>query len=174
MVNGNVLTEAIVNTPGGGSSRNVRRADVVAGVNPFLTTADKRIYLNPAAFSIPQPGTFGNMGRNALPGPPLQQFDLTLHKKIEINEKTNLQFRAEVYNILNHTNFSNPAATLGAGLPSGYTDPANASGLGGIQPGVPFTASAAGGAFGRFSSTVANTVGLGAQRQIQMSLRLSF
>jgi hypothetical protein len=175
VVNGTVRTEAIINTPGGGSSRNVRRADVVAGVNPFLTAADKRVYLNPAAFSIPQPGTFGNMGRNALAGPSMQQFDLTLHKRVQIDEKTNLQFRAEIYNILNHANFLNPPATLSAGLPSGYTDPANATGLGSsIQPGQAFTASAAGGAFGRLNSTVANTVGLGAQRQIQLSLRLNF
>lgn len=55
-----------------------------------------------------------------------------------------------------------------------YTDAANATGLGGVQPGQSFTASATGGAFGRMSSTVANTVGLGAQRQIGLSMRLNF
>ena len=174
VVNGQVMTDAIINVPGGGSSRNVRRADVVAGVNPFITGADKRVYLNPAAFAIPQPGTFGNMGRNALPGPDLSQLDLTLHKRFPITEKVNLQFRAEIYNLFNHANLSNPAATLSAGLPGSYADPAGATGLGGIQPGQSFTASAAGGAFGRITSTVANTVGVGAQRQIQLSLRLNF
>ena len=86
VVGGQVMTEAIINVPGGGSSRNVRRADVVAGVSPFITGADKRVYLNPAAFSIPQPGTFGNMGRNALAGPDLSQFDLTLHKRLILTE----------------------------------------------------------------------------------------
>ncbi len=174
VVNGQVMTDAIVNVPGGGASRNVRRADVVAGVNPFITGDDKRVYLNPAAFSIPQPGAFGNMGRNALAGPDLSQFDLTLHKRINLNERLNLQFRGEIYNLFNRANFNTPPATLSAGLPASYTDPAGATGLGGIQPGKSFTASAAGGAFGRMSSTVANTVGLGAQRQIQLSLRLNF
>jgi hypothetical protein len=174
VVNGQVMTDAIINVPGGGASRNVRRADVVAGVDPFITGADKRQYLNPAAFSIPQPGTFGNMGRNALAGPGLSQFDLTLHKRIKLTEKVSLQFRGEIYNLFNRANFNNPPATLSAGLPGSYTDPANATGLGGIQPGKSFTASAAGGAFGLINSTVANTVGLGAQRQIQLSLRLNF
>jgi hypothetical protein len=174
LASGQVVTEAIINTPGGGASRNVRRADVVAGVDPFITGADKRIYLNPAALSIPQPGTFGNMGRNALAGPGLSQFDLTLHKRMVLTEKVNLQFRAELYNLFNRANFANPPATLSAGLPGSYSDAANATGLGGIQPGKPYTASAAGGAFGVMNSTVANTVGLGAQRQIQLSLRLNF
>jgi len=137
--------------------------------------ADKKVYLNPAAFLIPQPGTFGNLGRNAYVGPGLAQFDLTLHKRLPITEKVNLEFRAELYNLFNKANFSNPPATLGAGLPAGYNVAVGAEpAASGLQPGQPYTASAAGGAFGRFSSTVANTVGLGAQRQIQLSLRLNF
>jgi hypothetical protein len=175
IVGGQVETEAVVNTPGGGSSRGVRRPDAVAGVSPYLTTDDKRIFLNPAAFMIPQAGSFGNLGRNAYVGPTLAQFDLTLHKRLPVNEKLGLEFRAEIYNLFNRANFANPPATLGAGLPAGYTanvgqEPA-ASGL---QPGQPYTSSGAGGAFGRNSSTIANTVGLGAQRQIQLSLRFNF
>jgi hypothetical protein len=175
IVGGVVQTEAVINTPGGGASRGVRRPDAVAGVSPFVEGGDKKVYLNPAAFLIPQPGTFGNLGRNAYVGPSLAQFDLTLHKRLPITERVNLEFRAEIYNLFNRANFSNPPATLGAGLPAGYTAAAGSEpALSGIQPGQPYTASAAGGAFGRFSSTVANTVGLGAQRQIQLSLRLSF
>jgi hypothetical protein len=141
---------------------------VVAGVNPFIEGADKRLYLNPAAFSVPQPGTFGNLGRNALAGPELAQFDLTLHKRFRLTERLALEFRGELYNLFNRANFANPPATLAAGLPS---SPAS---TGTVQPGQAYTASAAGGAFGRFNSTVANTIGLGAQRQAQLSLRLSF
>jgi hypothetical protein len=43
-----------------------------------------------------------------------------------------------------------------------------------LQPGQPFTSSAAGGAFGVFNQTVEKAVGLGTSRQIQLSLRLSF
>jgi hypothetical protein len=175
VVGGVVETVAVVNTPGGGSSRGVRRPDAVAGVSPYVEGADKKLYLNPAAFLIPQPGTFGNLGRNAYVGPGLAQFDLTLHKRLPVTERVNLEFRAEIYNLFNKANFANPPATLGAGLPSGYTVAAGAEpAASGLQPGQPYNASAAGGAFGRFSSTVANTVGLGAQRQIQLSLRLNF
>ncbi len=175
IVGGVVETEAIINTPGGGSSRGVRRPDAVAGVSPYITTGDKKVFLNPAAFMIPQPGTFGNLGRNAYVGPNLSQFDLTLHKKVPVNEKVNLEFRAEIYNLFNRANFANPPATLGTGLPAGYNVAAGAEpAASGLQPGLPYTASAAGGAFGRMSSTVVNTVGLGAQRQIQLSLRLNF
>jgi hypothetical protein len=170
-----VQTEALVNSPGGLSSRQFRRPDAVAGVTPLVVGADKTVYLNPAAFSIPAPGTFGNLSRNAVIGPDLSQFDLTLHKRIPVNEKVNFEFRAEVYNLFNRANFANPPATLGVGLPSGYTTTSAAEpAASGLQPGAPFTASAAGGAFGKFSSTVTNTVGLGAQRQIQLSLRLNF
>src|SRR4030095_7103456 len=58
---------AVVNTPAGGASRNVRRPDLIAGANPYLT-AD-RLTINPAAFATPQPGVFGNVPRNFLSGP---------------------------------------------------------------------------------------------------------
>src|SRR5262249_49745363 len=175
IVDGVVQTEGGVNSPGGYSSRQLRRPDAVKGVNPFIAGADKTVYLNPAAFMIPQTGTFGNLSRNAVIGPELSQFDLTLHKRIPINEKVNFEFRAEIYNLFNRANFANPPATLAVGLPNGYTSTsANEPSPPAVQPGVPLTAAAAGGAFGKFSSTVTNTVGLGAQRQIQLSLRLSF
>ena len=43
-----------------------------------------------------------------------------------------------------------------------------------IQPGQPFTASAAGGNFGTLNSTVSNQIGLGTNRQLQLALRLNF
>jgi hypothetical protein len=158
--NGQVLTTPVINVPWGGAFRNQRRPDYIGG-DPFLHTGDRRYILNPAAFSVPAPGRVGNLGRYALHGPGLTQFDLTLHKRFTLSERFNLEYRAEVYNLFNRANFSNPPATLGAGLPS-------------IQPGQPFTLSAAGGAFGIANSTVERTVGLGANRQIQMSLRLNF
>src|SRR6185436_10110312 len=66
-------TTAVINNPYGGAFRNNRRPDVVAGVNPFISTEDRRYFLNPAAFSVPQPGNFGNLGRYALHGPGLEQ-----------------------------------------------------------------------------------------------------
>jgi hypothetical protein len=159
---GVVQTTAVVDNPYGGAFRSNRRPTVVSGVDPFLQTGDKRFFLNPGAFTFPQPGQFGNLGRYALHGPGLSQLDFTLHKKFNIDEKRNLEYRAEFYNILNRANFANPPAVLATGLATGF------------QPGTPYTPSIAGAAFGVFNSTVSKDVGLGAQRQIQMSLRLNF
>jgi hypothetical protein len=162
---GVVTTTAVIDNPYGGAFRNNRRPDVVAGVDPFLHTGDKRYFLNPAAFTFPQPGRFGNLGRYALHGPGLSQLDFTAHKKFPIDEKRNLEFRAEFYNILNRANFANPPAVLATGLGTGTNQ---------IQPGQPYASASAGAAFGVFNSTVSKDVGLGAQRQIQLSLRFNF
>jgi hypothetical protein len=161
---GSVVTTPVVNVPGGGASRDVRVPDVVAGVNPFLTTSDRRIVLNPAAFSVPAPGTFGNLGRGALHGPGLVQFDLTLHKKFRITERIGSEFRFEAYNLFNRANFSNPVARLNNVLGTGANQ---------LQPGQAYN-STTGGSFGQVLQTVESAVGLGAQRQIQLSLRLNF
>jgi hypothetical protein len=163
--NGVVMTTAVINNPYGGAFRSNRRPDVVAGVNPFLSTGDRRYILNPAAFAIPQPGQFGNLGRYALHGPGLSQLDFTLHKQFRFTEKTNLEFRAEVYNILNRANFANPPAVLSYPLGAASNQ---------LQPGMPYTGALSGGVFGIANSTVSKDVGLGAQRQVQLSLRLNF
>jgi len=165
LVEGKPVTTAVLNTPGGGASRNIRRPGLVPGVNPYLEGAGKTRFLNPAAFSVPAAGSFGNLGRNALHGPSLVQLDVALHKRFSLAEKNDIEFRAEAYNLLNRANFANPPATL-----------PNALGTGGnqIQPGQPFTAAAAGGAFGALNSTLERQVGLGTSRQLQLSLRLNF
>jgi len=162
---GTVMTTPVINNPYGGAFRNNRRPNVVTGVDPFLNTGDRRYILNPAAFSIPQPGTFGNLGRWALHGPSLNQFDLTLQKRFAITEKINIEFRSEFYNLLNRANFANPPARLNDSLGINANQ---------LQPGQPFSLAPAGSAFGIANSTVTKDVGLGTNRQIQFSLRLSF
>jgi len=166
VVNGTVMTVPVINTLGGGNSRNVRRPDVVAGVNPYLKNGLN--WLNPAAFSIPAAGVYGNSSRNSLTGPGLQQFDITLSKKFRVGEGKNVEFRSELYNIFNHANFANPGnLRLAAGLPTG-------PGASGLQPNTPFSASTAGGNFGVLTQTVSNQIGIGTNRQVQLSLRLNF
>lgn len=148
-----------------GASRGIRRPDLVPGVSPYLDGSDKTRYLNPAAFAMPAPGSYGNLSRNALHGPSLVQLDLTLQKRFLLSEKKSLEFRAEFYNILNRANFANPPATLANALGTGTNQ---------LQPGQPFTAATAGGSFGVIRSTVEKTVGLGTGRQVQVSLRLNF
>ncbi|HEX6046795.1 MAG TPA: carboxypeptidase regulatory-like domain-containing protein [Pyrinomonadaceae bacterium] len=159
----------VVNTPGGGASRNVRRPNVVAGVNPFLN--NDRNLINPAAFTTPLPGDFGDLSRNALRGPNFTQFDLVFNKRFRLTESTNIEFRTEIFNILNHANFAVPSTTLNNPLPTITTSGVLSSGL---QPGQAFTQSAAGGTFGLLRQTVERTVGLGTNRQIQFALRLNF
>jgi len=166
---------AVVNTPSGGASRNVRRPDFVSGVNPYLT--NDRLILNPAAFTTPAPGTFGNLPRNFLRGPDFQQFDLIFIKRFKFSETTNLEFRTEVFNVFNRANFDIPGSRLNLALPSvsqtggvfTFTSGANV-----VQPGQAYTQGAAGGTFGLLRQTVVRDVGLGTSRQIQFALRLNF
>ena len=165
---------AVVNTPSGGNSRNVRRPDFVPGVNPYLTV--DRLILNPAAFATPAPGTFGNVPRNALRGPNFHQFDWVFSKKFKFTEQTNLEFRTEIFNVFNHTNFDIPGSRLNLALPSvsqaGGIYTVSTSNV--VQPGQAYTQAAAGGTFGLLRQTVVRDVGLGTSRQIQFALRLNF
>jgi hypothetical protein len=165
---------AVVNTPSGGASRNVRRPDLVAGVNPYLS--NDRLILNPAAFTTPAPGTFGNVPRNFLRGPSFRQFDVVLNKRIRFSESKNLEFRTEIFNVFNHTNFDVPGSRLNLALPSvtqsGGVYTVSTSNV--VQPGQAYTQAAAGGTFGLLRQTVVRDVGLGTSRQIQFALRLNF
>jgi hypothetical protein len=78
-------------------------------------------YFNPLAFIQPLPGTYGNVGRNVLQGPSLVEADLSLAKRFSLSEKMTLQFRAEIFNFLNHTNLNTPnpvVYTAATGEPS--------------------------------------------------------
>jgi hypothetical protein len=94
------------------------------------------------------------------------------NKRFKITEGTNVEFRTEVFNIFNFTNFALPASTLNNALPT--ITSAGVVSAGSLQPGNPFTSSAAGGTFGLLRQTVERTVGLGTNRQIQFALRLNF
>lgn len=166
--NGSVQTTPVVNVPGGGQSRNVARPDLVAGVDPYVHGRGW-LYVNPAAFAMPAPGTFGNLGRNALRGPGIGQLDLTLSKKFPVNESMNFEFRAECYNLLNSPVYQVPNYNTVSGSQARLAD---ASGV--IQPGQAYTAAAAGGNYGALTQTVSNTVGSGTNRQFQLALRFSF
>ena len=166
---------AVVNTPSGGASRNVRRPDFVAGVNPYQN--NDRLILNPAAFSTPAPGTFGNVPRNALRGPNFRQFDLIFNKKFRFSERTNLEFRTEIFNVFNRPNFDIPGSRLNLALPTVSLSGgvySFGSGANVLQPGQAYTQGAAGGTFGLLRQTVVRDVGLGTSRQIQFALRLNF
>ena len=158
---------AVVNTTGGGSSRNTRRPDLIPGVDPFIKQGGL-VFLNPAAFAAPAPGTFGNLERNSIHGPGTRQVDLVLSKRFDLGGRPNVEFRAEIFNIFNTDNFKNPPATLPNPLPNNSTTEANK-----LQPGQAFTPAVA-GSFGKLNSTAERIVGLGTNRQVQLAFRLNF
>jgi hypothetical protein len=163
---------AVINTPGGGLSRSTRRPDLVPGVDPFIQDGGL-LFLNPAAFATPRPGTFGNLERNSLHGPNFSQVDAVVAKRIGFGgSRQNIELRMEVFNLFNRTNFD--ALTVNATLPNalpGAGETVNQANR--VQPGQPFNATS-GGTFGRVTSTVGTTVGLGTARQIQFAFRFNF
>jgi hypothetical protein len=68
-----------------------------------------QLYLNYNQFSDPPLGSFNNgTPRSVCCGPGLEDWDFSVHKKILLSESKYFQFRGEIFNVFNHTNFSNP------------------------------------------------------------------
>ena len=67
-------------------------------------------WFNPDAFIAPPSasGFYGNLGRDTFIGPGLATWDFSLLKDTRIHEGLSLQFRAEMFNLMNHTNFNTP------------------------------------------------------------------
>jgi hypothetical protein len=72
-----------------------------------VNSGDPANYINLACFSVPLRGQLGNLGRNTFMAPSLDELDLSLFKNHDLfAEKLRIQFRAEIFNILNHVNFT--------------------------------------------------------------------
>jgi hypothetical protein len=91
------------------------RPNYVAGCNVYANQ-DVHHWYNPACFTPSVYGTIGNLGRNNIIGPGYVDTDIGILKNTRINERFNLQFRAELFNLFNHANFSLPS---GAAFNSG-------------------------------------------------------
>ncbi len=107
------------------------------------------LWISPAAFSAPAPFTFGNAGRNILTGPGVESWDFSVIRRFRLGETRALEFRTEIFNLLNHPNFDIPERDLAS--PS----------------------------FGQIFSTLPPLAGLasggpGEPRQIQFALKLSW
>ena len=111
--------------------------------NPILGGVKR--YFDPTAFVLPPPGFFGNLGRNTLIGPGLEDTDLSLAKTFSMTERLKLDFRSEFFNVLNRPNFGLPNKTV-----------------------FSTTSGAISGSAGKISSTVTTS------RQIQFALKLHF
>jgi len=94
-------------------------------------------YINPAAFGQPAAGTVGNVGKGALVGPGLFNWDMGLFKNIPITERVKIQLRAEMYNLFNRINLASGAGAVGSnGVISDTIGDFN--GAPGLGPGEPF------------------------------------
>jgi hypothetical protein len=131
------------NTFGNGDFIN-QRPDCVAGVDPYPKPQTISNWLNPAAFSMPAAGTFGDCGRNTIFGPNFRNVDFSVLKETKLGDSRNLEFRAEFFNIFNHPAFAQPDTTFGT--PS----------------------------FGKIFNTLGRTLGAGTSRQIQFALKFNF
>lgn len=101
-------------------SSETQRADRVPGV-PLLPRGFKQTqaaFYNPAAFALPAPFTFGNLGRNTLRGPKFGNLDFSAQKSFVIpgTESRFLNVRADFFNILNNVNFSPPGGGSSGGF----------------------------------------------------------
>jgi len=99
---------------------------------------------NFAAFQAPGLNQYGDLGRNAGRGPGYTQVDLGLSKMAHITERWQVQLGGQMFNLLNHPNFSNP---------SGLMNDAH---------------------FGESTSTVGNKVGPGTSRHVQLFAKFIF
>jgi hypothetical protein len=83
-------------------------------------------WFNTSAFALPAAGTFGNLGRDVIPGPGQNIRDASLQKYFNVTERLRFQFRAEFYNAPNHMSWWGVGTTLGSsnfGQITSGTDP---------------------------------------------------
>jgi hypothetical protein len=95
-----------------GDTRNPVRPSVNPNFTGSIIHGGPNQYFDPSAFIQPQPGTYGNAGRNTLQGPNLYETDLSVSRKFAMTERLGLQFRAEIFNLFNHANFNTPNAVV--------------------------------------------------------------
>lgn len=114
---GDPLTVVSSSANNSGSGQQRDRAVLIG--NPYGGSACHagthcKSYLNPASFTNNAPGTFGSIKKGSFVGPQYVDWDASLARSFSFNERTYLQFRAEYFNLLNHTNFGDPNTTNNA------------------------------------------------------------
>jgi Carboxypeptidase regulatory-like domain len=95
------------------NSGTPNRPNIVPGQSLLNANPTADHYYNPLAISAPAPYTFGNAGRDILPGPGNEVVDLAIQRRFFITEHQTIQLRAEAFNSLNHPNI---------GIPGPYPD----------------------------------------------------
>jgi hypothetical protein len=102
------------NPSNNGDTRNPVRPYVNPNFSGPVILGSPNQWFNPAAFLAPpaNSGFYGNLGRDTLIGPGLAVWDFSVLKDTPIRERLTLQFRAELFNILNKANFNTPNAVV--------------------------------------------------------------
>jgi hypothetical protein len=119
-----------------GDTRNPVRPFVNPSFSGPVIVGSPNEWFNPAAFAaVPNnSGFFGNLGRDTFIGPGLGSWDFSVMKDTQLHERMSLQFRAEIFNLLNRANFTTPSLIV-AVLAPGSTTPIS-SGVGGLITGT--------------------------------------
>jgi hypothetical protein len=106
------LTDGLFNAGVGNGTGIGSYLDQIGNPNavPNLTSSPAGVYgpllFNPGAFAAPQGLSFGTVGRNSLNNPRRTNFDMGLFKHFAFTEARAIEFRAEGYNVFNHTQWS--------------------------------------------------------------------
>jgi hypothetical protein len=147
----------------GGFLSTAARPDLILGVPLYVD--DPNVgggrKINPAAFSIPT-NRQGTLGRNALRGFPVYQLDLGLSRQFNLTERVHLQFKAEMFNALNHPNFGDPDGAMTV-----FGTPNPTFGLSTVTFGRSLGTGTSGGGLSPLYQ-------IGGPRSIQLALKLQF
>jgi hypothetical protein len=98
-----------------GGDRGVLVSQSTYGSGACGSSAPCVPFLNPGAFALPAIGAFGNVGKGALTGPKLVNWDLGVFRNFPVRERFMFQLRGEYFNVLNHPNFGLPVSAISSG-----------------------------------------------------------
>ncbi|HEV2176430.1 MAG TPA: carboxypeptidase regulatory-like domain-containing protein [Terriglobia bacterium] len=93
-------------------------ASSATGPNGYVGSGSG-FFLNPSAFTLQAPGTFGTCAPRQFYGPGLWDVDFSVFRSFRVGESKRFEFRTEVFNAFNHPNFANPGPSVGN--PSSFT-----------------------------------------------------
>jgi carboxypeptidase family protein len=101
-------------------------SDPKAGFTPNQDPTQRGpLFYNPNAFKAPTGLTFGNVGRNTLTLPGRLNFDFGVFKRFAINERAGFEFRAETFNLFNHTQYGGNGSGAGTGINAAFLPGSN-------------------------------------------------
>lgn len=123
-----------------GTGENKDRVNIVGdpyATNSTITGSLAQLYLVKSAFAVPGSGTFGNLGRDIIYGPGFGAWDFSVFKHTPITERINSEFRVEIFNLTNRTNWANPTATYTSASFGELTQTRNGSSAPGLGFGEP-------------------------------------